>query len=482
MKKIHNNAYQQRVISGKSGKALALSVIATAVSITCLLGMPADGFAKGEIYHVNTVAEAATPLTYSKDGIVYQWGQGHDLKATSFEFNQKTLDYVADADRVVIRRVDNEQASGKPCAVFAESNGNPYSYLATYPDDGTGTGNCDMATIMSSGTLNVGALDVFSNAGGGSSYSLGNIERVDFIYDQGVSAPVNAEALAESGHVVTEKHGNNPVKIAAITSLDESGNPAGYSVLRLIETAYSENQDALRYGMTNISQDNDFLANERHGPQGYLGWKTTQTEPLGMVFVSLEDLDIAAGQTYYGFSFFAPDVDENIHDLTAPETFPKDTDQATDGDADLFGATAFYKPKSLNLPPVANDDSAVTNQNEVVEIDLLANDNDPDGDPLTVSVTTGPSFGTVEVANGIATYTPNTGFSGKDEFVYALSDDHGHSVTASVSISVAAVLGSASVSLRTIETGLTGAGSMGWILFPMMIFGLLRRRHSAKAL
>ena len=481
MKTVHMKTHQRQVSSDQSGMRVRKSMIAAAMTTGLLLGMSSASFAKGEIYHVNTVAEAASPLTYSKDGIVYQWGQGANLKATSFEFNGKTLDYVADADRVVVRRVDNAQASGKPCAIFAETNGNAYSYLASYPDDGTGTGNCDTAAIMSSGTMNVGALDVFSNAGQDGGFSLGNIERVDFIYDQGVAAPLEKAALAETGHVVTEKHGNNPVKIAAITALDESGNPAAYGVLRLIEPAYSGNENALRYGITNISQDNDFLANERHGPQGYVSWKGTQTEPLGMAFVSLEDLGVTEGQTYYGFSFFAPDVDENIHDLTAPETFPQDTDRATDGDADLFGAAAFYKPKTVNLPPVANNDTALTNQNKSVEIDLLGNDSDPEGDLLTVAIATDPSSGTVNLVGGVATYQPDDGFSGKDSFTYALSDDHGHTVIARVDVSVASVLSSSGTSarLRNIETGLTGAGSMGWMLLPMLLAGLLRRRQQA---
>jgi len=92
------------------------------------------------------------------------------------------------------------------------------------------------------------------------------------------------------------------------------------------------------------------------------------------------------------------------------------------------------------LPPVAQDDSAVTEENTPVDIDLLDNDYDPDGSlvPSTTVVTSNPSHGSVTInpANGVATYTPNTGFSGTDSFVYEVCDNDGLCDTATVIIGI----------------------------------------------
>ncbi|MEQ8677656.1 MAG: tandem-95 repeat protein [Aggregatilineales bacterium] len=76
-----------------------------------------------------------------------------------------------------------------------------------------------------------------------------------------------------------------------------------------------------------------------------------------------------------------------------------------------------------NTPPVANDDSAVTDENQAVTIDVLTNDSDADGDTLSVTGTTTPTNGTVIVnPDNTLTYTPDTDFFGTDSFDYTLSD------------------------------------------------------------
>ena len=70
---------------------------------------------------------------------------------------------------------------------------------------------------------------------------------------------------------------------------------------------------------------------------------------------------------------------------------------------------------------------------------MLANDSDPDGDPLTVTATpiSGPSNGSLVLnGNGSYVYTPNPGFVGNDSFVYEVSDGKGGSDTATVRITV----------------------------------------------
>jgi uncharacterized repeat protein (TIGR01451 family) len=93
-------------------------------------------------------------------------------------------------------------------------------------------------------------------------------------------------------------------------------------------------------------------------------------------------------------------------------------------------------------PPVAADDSATTPQGQPVEVDVLANDDDPDGwsdlDPATVTVTGAPGHGqtSVDPITGKVTYTPDPGFSGPDAFSYEICDMDGHCDTATVDIDV----------------------------------------------
>jgi gliding motility-associated-like protein len=94
----------------------------------------------------------------------------------------------------------------------------------------------------------------------------------------------------------------------------------------------------------------------------------------------------------------------------------------------------------INNPPVANNDSASTNMNVGVAINLTNNDTDSDGtiNVATIDVITNPSHGTLNVGlTGSVFYTPNTNFIGLDNFTYTVRDnDNGVSNIANVVISV----------------------------------------------
>ena len=90
-----------------------------------------------------------------------------------------------------------------------------------------------------------------------------------------------------------------------------------------------------------------------------------------------------------------------------------------------------------NQPPEAGNDTATTTQGESVNINVLANDSDPDGDELTTAIGTQPESGTLAVnPNGTFTYTPNQGFTGTDSFTYTTSDGTNDPVTATINITV----------------------------------------------
>lgn len=94
---------------------------------------------------------------------------------------------------------------------------------------------------------------------------------------------------------------------------------------------------------------------------------------------------------------------------------------------------------SQNLPPLANNDSAATPKNGSVTVNVLANDSDPDNDPLSVQSFTQPSKGTVtKNADGTLTYAAQNGNSGLGTFTftYVVSDGKGSTATGTVTVTV----------------------------------------------
>ena len=76
----------------------------------------------------------------------------------------------------------------------------------------------------------------------------------------------------------------------------------------------------------------------------------------------------------------------------------------------------------INGAPVAENDSATTEQGAPVTINVLENDADPDGDTITLLAAGDPTSGTVEIVDGNVVYTPDEGFAGTDSFTYTIFD------------------------------------------------------------
>ncbi|MFN4764668.1 Ig-like domain-containing protein, partial [Gillisia sp. Q332] len=91
----------------------------------------------------------------------------------------------------------------------------------------------------------------------------------------------------------------------------------------------------------------------------------------------------------------------------------------------------------VNDAPVAVDDTATTDEDTAVNINVLANDTDVDGDTLTVTQTTAPTNGSVVINTDYTiTYTPDANFNGTDTFTYTITDGNGGTDTATVTVTV----------------------------------------------
>ena len=99
-------------------------------------------------------------------------------------------------------------------------------------------------------------------------------------------------------------------------------------------------------------------------------------------------------------------------------------------------ATATVTVTVNNDAPVAQPDSAETRSGESVQIDVLANDSDPNGDKLALVAVSGASNGTPSIVGAEIRYAPNDGFSGTDSFTYTVRDTGGAEATGEVSVTV----------------------------------------------
>ncbi|MCH8173266.1 MAG: cadherin-like domain-containing protein, partial [Proteobacteria bacterium] len=134
------------------------------------------------------------------------------------------------------------------------------------------------------------------------------------------------------------------------------------------------------------------------------------------------------------------DVDGEIEAaaVDAPDVFPAGETairfEAKDSAGNVGAATALVILLANN-DPVAIDDYLEVPIGDVVEIPVLANDLDPDGDALTVTIVTSPEVGELTLRDdGSFIYQPEPDYEGEISFSYRIADGRGGSDTAIVTI------------------------------------------------
>jgi hypothetical protein len=91
-------------------------------------------------------------------------------------------------------------------------------------------------------------------------------------------------------------------------------------------------------------------------------------------------------------------------------------------DGTVDSAPATVAVTANNQAPVAVDDPARATVDTPVDLDVLANDSDGDGDLLEIASVSPPAHGTAALVSGRVRYTPSAGFSGMDSFFYTVTD------------------------------------------------------------
>ena len=94
---------------------------------------------------------------------------------------------------------------------------------------------------------------------------------------------------------------------------------------------------------------------------------------------------------------------------------------------------------ALNASPVAVDDTVTVESGTPISVDVLANDSDVEGGPLTLVRLSVPEHGRVTVEpDQTLTYCSEAGFIGADSFTYTVRDPRGAESSATVAVTVTA--------------------------------------------
>ncbi|MBX3629676.1 MAG: DUF4347 domain-containing protein [Nitrosomonas sp.] len=127
--------------------------------------------------------------------------------------------------------------------------------------------------------------------------------------------------------------------------------------------------------------------------------------------------------------------------LSGDPAFAEATQDIPAFDPDFNPETDFglIVPVEVNEAPIANPDNASVDEDGTVDIDVLANDEDPEGDTLVILGAGDVNGGTVEVVNDLLRFTPAQGFSGETVISYQLGDGMGNAVLGTVLVEVGPV-------------------------------------------
>lgn len=115
-------------------------------------------------------------------------------------------------------------------------------------------------------------------------------------------------------------------------------------------------------------------------------------------------------------------VDPQQLDIRA---FPRVTTVYTLTAIDTIGCTATDQVTIyVNLPPTALNDVGNTPSGSSTTLNVLNNDTDPNDDTLTVSIVSGPTYGSASVdTNNNIVYQPDASFNGRDTIYYQVCDN-----------------------------------------------------------
>ena len=303
----------------------------------------------------------------------YTWSNGTDnmLEISSLNVNSKTLFVAAlDSPVVKLRRVNNAFVSGIRSIQYSESLRSPVAVCPVPRQlDFKAPYNDDMAVFLNNRVLNQGTDNLFTNTGN-SDGNNNNIERVDVVFKNGISASVADEA----GFLFCER-GNNlshdGFRIAAILSLNVSNDPALFGAVKTCVKGNGVNNGS--WGHPALIDGNKLLAVyvlRKDAADAYFRVSANVTQEIGGVFFSLTDLGIVAGQVFYGYALIGPDGTVNptssqLLNINDAAVYPTATTELQGGGLDLIAVNTFFATPLVLAEGVHITINANTQQHDI---------------------------------------------------------------------------------------------------------------------
>ena len=194
--------------------------------------------------------------------------------------------------------------------------------------------------------------------------------------------------------------------------------------------------------------------------------KTTREDTAVEIFALTNDTDVDTSSTLNASPALAPTI-QRVYDGTHGTAVTDGTKITYTPDKDYNGtdtlsyvisdgetsatASVSLTITQVNDPIQAVNDTAETNDEDLVTIDVLYNDTDVDTDKnlnedalhsrdsFSITAVGKALHGTTKLVSGKIAYTPDDRFAGPDSFTYTVSDGHGSSAQATVTVTVISV-------------------------------------------
>ncbi|MEO6290257.1 MAG: T9SS type A sorting domain-containing protein [Ginsengibacter sp.] len=296
---------------------------------------------------LNSVTSAGS-YSYIDGANTYNWGVSPNnttQNLTGFTSASVGYSYASLPGSVKLRRVDNLKTTGNYTVVWAEGflSGPSINILPAYQNN--------MELFFNDQVYNKGTDNFFDNT----SATSNNIERLDFVLNSSFSTASPSEVgfpVFDRGDVGA----HDPFVIAAILSVDGSGNPTSYgNILRVTASDYGDPGLNVSFRILKAPYPSDLVE---------VG---SNTQNRGGVYISLQDLGIAPSQVFYGYSILANDLPMGATPADLVDynnsTFYK-TNTGISGGIDMVAVTGVYITNTL-LPTRFSGFSATNNADNV---------------------------------------------------------------------------------------------------------------------
>lgn len=300
----------------------------------------------------------------------------------------------------------------------------------------------------------------------GPTFPFEDLDPADFITSYTMTAPVSTQGGSDIFLTATDDHGytgqfNVQMRVRAathdvqVTSITPPATvPATVGTMQTVTVNVRNNGHFAESVTVTLVDVNGTAVSTTPQPVAILGCVDTTTYPGYTIPLT------TCPSTTVNFNWTPTSIAGQPHTLTATVTPAVGVVESS-----TTNNSASLSVAMVNQAPTAHAQSKTTNEDTSVAITLTGSD--PDGDPLTFLVATGPTNGTLSGTPPNLTYAPASNYNGLDSFTFTVSDGTATSTSATVDITVSAVNDAPSFTKGGNQTVSAAAGAQtvpGWVI------------------